>query len=510
MKKNCWEYKGCGRGPGGGKSCSAGSTTACDGINSGRNAGRICWSIAGTLSGAPSDCRFAQGQITCLDCDFYQLVAQEEGGAFQHVLLGREAASREELQKKLFEVQRLLHIGYKLLMDVDLDEVLKNIVAEACSVMNAERGTVYIIDEASHSLRSRVIKSAELSEVIVPIDDTSIAGYVANNGTTVNIKDAYEDLSAVSHKIRFNRAFDQASGFRTRSVLAVPIRVGGGLTGVIQVLNKRDGAFTPEDEWFLCRFATEAGLALNHARLFDDIRTLKELDKMKSEFVDMFTHELKSPLATIQTTLDILLRPDVKLTEEKRREFIARMRDRTARLGELIKDLMELSKIKRGAALGDVAPRSVRDVLGKVTNGLRTAAEHKRIALDVSLPDADPLVRADEQTLRLIISNLIGNAIKYSPEGRPVGVRLAARPSEVLVSVADRGIGIPEAEQDKLFGEFFRASNAKRSGIEGTGLGLAGVKQLVERFGGDIWFKSKENEGTTFFVRFPRAAPPGD
>ena len=101
MKPNCWEYKLCGREPGGDKAvdlgaCSAAANIACDGINSGKNAGRICWSIAGTLSGAPVECCFAENQLTCLDCDFYQKVEDEEGTAFHPLRLGREAASREE------------------------------------------------------------------------------------------------------------------------------------------------------------------------------------------------------------------------------------------------------------------------------------------------------------------------------------------------------------------------------------------------------------------------------
>ena len=341
MKANCWEYKHCGREEGGANAsergpCRASTHAACDGINTGANAGRICWSIAGTLSGGTAECCFAEEQLTCLDCDFYQKVEEEEGGAFHHLLLGRETVSPEELQEKLFEMQRLLHVGHKLLADVDLNEVLRTLVEEACRVVDAERGTVYTIDEATHSLRSKVIRADELSEVVVPIDETSIAGFVASNRVTVNIADAYEDLRHISPTLRFNRSFDEESGYRTRSVLAVPIHAGSRLVGVLQVLNKKGGAFSPENEWFLCRFATEAGLALHNARLFDDIRSLKELDRLKSEFADMLTHELKSPLAAIRMTLDVLLRPGMDVSEEKKHDFLLRIKDRTAKLADLI------------------------------------------------------------------------------------------------------------------------------------------------------------------------------
>jgi signal transduction histidine kinase len=162
-----------------------------------------------------------------------------------------------------------------------------------------------------------------------------------------------------------------------------------------------------------------------------------------------------------------------------------------------------LARVKSGQPLGEIGDVDLAAVVSEVAESYREQAEGKKLAMGVSLP-AEAVVRIDRQALQLVVSNLVSNAVKYTAAGR-VDVRLTAEDGWAMLAVADTGMGIPAGDVPKLFREFFRASNARKSKISGTGVGLAGIKSIVERFDGRLAVDSIEGAGSTFTVRLPLA-----
>ncbi|MBD3308513.1 hypothetical protein GF339_18955, partial [candidate division KSB3 bacterium] len=246
------------------------------------------------------------------------------------------------------------------------------------------------------------------------------------------------------------------------------------------------------------------GYVLYHARLLDDLATLKRLEQEKATFMRIMVHELKAPVTAAKMMSDLLAssQGEMQIENQKLAAMPHKISNRMAQLLELIKDMLELAKVKSGDPLGDIA---VLNLVVETKMGCQPfldQAEEKGLSLEIACAENSLPVRFDSQGYHLILSNLVSNAIKYTQTGF-VKVSLFRQQDWAVLEVTDSGIGIPEADMSRLFQEFFRASNAKRQKIQGTGVGLAGVKHIVERFGGELALSSHENEGSTFTVRLP-------
>jgi two-component system sensor histidine kinase/response regulator len=227
---------------------------------------------------------------------------------------------------------------------------------------------------------------------------------------------------------------------------------------------------------------------------------MEQLDQRKSEFMVMVAHELRSPIGGAQSLLRTLVRGLAGELNEKQKEILGRVEVRLDGLMELVNDLLSLAASKTLEADKPLESVSLFPLLRGLMDRISVEANSKQISLSLKVPETNLSVRATEDGLERVFTNLIGNAIKYTPSGGHVEITVTDYPEIVQIAVADTGIGIPPADLPHLFEEFFRAKNARRSGITGTGLGLSIVKQLVERFGGKIEGHSVEGEGTTFTV----------
>jgi signal transduction histidine kinase len=227
---------------------------------------------------------------------------------------------------------------------------------------------------------------------------------------------------------------------------------------------------------------------------------LQRWEEQKAEFMRAMVHELRSPAAASKSLVAALRyknRENLDLAA-----ILVRVEERMDQLLGLVEDILYLSKIKTGQPLGEVI---ICDLAAETRFNCKThldEAEAKGLKMTIDLPESPIYVRIDRQGYRLILSNLISNAIKYTPAG---SVQVALRQAEcyAVLEVRDTGIGIPKDDIPKLFEEFFRASNARRNQIQGTGVGLAAVKSLVERLGGGLEVASEENIGSRFTVRLP-------
>jgi signal transduction histidine kinase len=228
-----------------------------------------------------------------------------------------------------------------------------------------------------------------------------------------------------------------------------------------------------------------------------------DFDKAKSRFIALLTHQIVSPLATAYTCVSTLRKLAPKLSSQDRESLMQGALDRVVGVQELAKKLLDLAAIQEGRALADCKPVDILEAVRKAVESHADAARAKDIPLLVELPAAASRISADPAGLGIIFGNLLENAIQYSEPGSQVIVSGRAEQGRFLASVRDHGPGIPDQDLPRIFDEFFRGPGAVRTGIAGSGLGLAFVKALVARYGGSICVESQPGRGSTFTVSFP-------
>jgi PAS domain S-box-containing protein len=237
---------------------------------------------------------------------------------------------------------------------------------------------------------------------------------------------------------------------------------------------------------------------------FRDLTEDRALEQMRSDLVATVSHELRTPLAAIYGAAVTVRRPDLDVGDETRDRLLEIVEHESGRLAEIVNDLLLASHLDSGRlqlAIVTVDPKAI------TTSVVEAARTHlpEGITLDLAAPKKLPAVRADEQQLRQVLVNLVENAVKYSPDGGPVNVRLEREADHVLWTVSDRGLGIPAGERRRVFEKFYRLDPHMTRGIGGTGLGLYICRELVHRLDGRIWVDSNNGKGSSFFVMIPIA-----
>ncbi len=230
---------------------------------------------------------------------------------------------------------------------------------------------------------------------------------------------------------------------------------------------------------------------------------LEVLDKAKSDFVSLASHQLRTPLTSIKWYTESLLDPNFNLSKEKQKHYLQQLYASNERMIELVNALLNVSRIDFDKLPSEADEVVLKDVLEQVINDLSARIRQKSIVLDTKLDKNLTPIFIDRSWIRVILQDLISNAIKYSASNQHVDVVIEQLPKQVLIKVKDNGFGIPKAQQGKIFTKFFRADNARQHGSEGSGLGMYITKAMVDRAGGTIWFESNENKGTTFYVKLP-------
>jgi len=237
-----------------------------------------------------------------------------------------------------------------------------------------------------------------------------------------------------------------------------------------------------------------------------DVTREKIIERLKTEFVSIAAHQLRTPLSAVKWTLKMILDGDLGEVSKEQREFLSKTYISNERMIRLINDLLNITRIEEGRFLYNVQKQNIMEVAEKVIASSKEEAQRRGIHFEFKKPRKKiPEVKIDSEKISLVFQNLLDNAIHYTKTGGQVKVSIdyLKEKDRIIISVKDTGIGIPDDQQKRVFSRFFRGANAIKTETEGTGLGLFIAKNIVEAHNGKVWFESKENKGSTFHFSLP-------
>ncbi|MGQ9584575.1 MAG: ATP-binding protein [Anaerolineae bacterium] len=331
----------------------------------------------------------------------------------------------------------------------------------------------------------------------------ALLGKAFLRGEVLPQESQWQVLSAQAHQGYFRpllESLDMASAILT------PLTVKEGALGILIVGWAPELArFGPGHPEFLAVLGAQAAIAMDNARLFGDIqrayRELQALDHLKSEFINVAAHELRTPIAILMGYASLL----EEEAPEELKEPLAIMARNAERLSSLVTNLLDLERLQTGATLVSVEPVSLAEVVRDVVADFRPLAESKQVSLETSLQEAMPSVQTDRQKLELVIANLVSNAVKFTPSGGKVLVRATMGDGDqgLVIQVEDTGVGIPAAELDKIFEPFYQTEASLTRKHEGMGLGLSIVRGMMNLLGGKVSVKSEVGRGSIFTIALP-------
>jgi signal transduction histidine kinase len=384
----------------------------------------------------------------------------------------------------------------------DLKSVLQTLVESAARLCDADKANVTRqIDGMFYRAEFYGFSSEFMDRVkSIPIkpERGNVSGRALLEGRTVHIPDVLADP-----EYTFSEA-QELGGVRTG--LGVPMLREGVPIGVLALARSQVRPFTDKQIDMVSTFADQAAIAIENARLFEEIqdksRQLEIASQHKSRFLANMSHELRTPLNAILGYTELVLDDIYGEPPEKMRAVLERVQSNGKHLLALINDVLDLSKIEAGQLTLSLADYSITDMVNGVIGAVEPLATGKKLALKSELPPNLPAARGDERRIAQVLLNLVGNAIKFTDVGE-VAVRASASNGSYTIAVCDTGPGVPEADQAKIFGEFLQADSTVTKKKGGTGLGLSISKRIIELHGGSIGVESRLGHGSTFSITLP-------
>ncbi|MBC7249552.1 MAG: GAF domain-containing sensor histidine kinase [Anaerolineae bacterium] len=413
-----------------------------------------------------------------------------------------EQALRERIagmERRIASLERLVRVSLILNSTLSLEPLLQTIIEVITELTETEDCSILLFDEKTGELRfraARKMRQEELENISVPIDN-SIAGWIFRNNKPLLIRDAQNDD-------RFYQGVDRKLDFQTRSIIGVPLQVRGRAIGVLEAINKRGGREMGwEDVHVMTTLAAQAAIAIENARLMEELRKayekLHELDRLKSDFISIAAHELRTPLSLILGYASFL-RGSATGQASEQLDIVLQS---AMRLNSLIGDMVNLRHIETGEAQLELEVFSLNDLVRNCIQEFLSLACAKQQTVGLNLPSPPLMIEADRQKLHLVLGNLLSNAVKFTPSGGRIEVLACEHDGQAWVAVRDTGIGIPRKELDRVFDRFYQVEPSLSRRYEGMGLGLSIAKGMVELHGGRIWVESEVGKGSTFIFCLP-------
>jgi signal transduction histidine kinase len=399
-------------------------------------------------------------------------------------------------------LERLVDFNCCLCSSLDLEPFLHSLIAAASELTGSEAASILEPDEDEEQFRFLALPwfhREALKTVKVPLKQ-SVAGWVFENGESLIVMDAAAEP-------RHFKGVDRLSAFVTHSILAVPISYQGQKLGVMEVINKIGGDhYTEEDKSVLENLACQAAVAIQNTHLMNRVQqteeAMAELNRMKSDFIGIASHELRSPLGLILGHATFL-RESISPELQPQLDTIIR---NSFRMKEIIDSIARMDDVQRGVADMRARPVAIREVIAEVMDSFRPEAAAKHISLMADPGPEDLLVQGDAFKISIALSNLVQNALIFSNPDGHVLISAEQIPGYVKVSVTDDGIGIPVKDLPHIFERFYQVEAHLNRKHGGMGLGLSVAKVMIEMHGGRIWVESLENKGSNFTFILPISA----
>ncbi len=402
--------------------------------------------------------------------------------------------SRESLERKLFNLTAAYNISRETSGSSGLENVLNILVDRIAQVLSVEIISLMLIGKNKSELLMKFAKGLDkeiVGKAKVKLGE-GISGWVAQTGEPLLVRDINKDSRFVKRNKKYT----------TDSLLSAPLKIEDKVIGVINVNNKTSKeVFNEEDLETLKTIADLTAVTIANASLKEDAR---ELDKLRSDFIANVSHELRTPLAALKESVGIVLEEIAGSITDKQRRLLKLATNNVDRLGRLIDDLLDFSK-------AEAEVRQMRRTLFNIVETAEAAittltplAKQKGVEIKSSFLHKKIEIWGDEDKLTQVFTNFIDNAIKYNRQKGRVTVNLEDIDREVIISVSDTGVGIPEGDLDKIFDRFRRIESDFKEKAKGSGLGLWITREIVEKHGGRISVESQVGKGTKFTVTLPK------
>ncbi len=443
--------------------------------------------------------RQQEGQFTSQDSDLLLSFASQAAMAIENARLF--TTTDQALQARLLELTTLQYIDRQLNTSLDYSAVMGQTLEWSLHLTGATTGAVAALHEGEEGgpglqfLAQRGYDEASLApymgDRLWPLSQ-GLVGYTAGIGETTLVT----DLAADPHYRGI------APGMEAQ--LTVPIRREERVIGVIALESADPASFTEEHVEFVERLADHAAIAIDNARLYEQAQ---RANAAKTEFISFVSHELKQPMTSIKGYADLLIKGVGGTLNEQQAMFVNVVRNNVDRMDRMVQDLLDVSRIEAGRLKLDMGPVSPETITREAIQGYEQAFTEKHQALQVTIDNDLPQVVGDRGRLIQVLTNLISNANKYTPEGGNVAVRAIASTCGqdrcVRWEVSDDGIGMTDAEMAQLFTKYFRSKSSAVRAVQGTGLGLVITRSIIEMHGGELHVDSLYGEGTTFSFALP-------
>lgn len=406
-----------------------------------------------------------------------------------------------ELQEMVARLSRLVENSVTLNSTLDLDRLLQLIIDSAAELLDSDGASILLVDENTQDLyfaASTGSEPEELKKINVPLEG-SIAGTVYREERPIIIHDVEQDP-------RHYREVGEKIKLQTRSLIGVPLRIQDRITGVLEAINKKEGAFDETDAEILADIAAQAAVAIHNARLVDALQKaydeLGKVEKLKSDFIAIASHELRTPLSVILGYAGILREE----TGEGTSGHAEAVLQSAMQMRSLIEDMTNMNMLRIGSAEMAFARTPLQSVMQEAFEEVVGLIEAKGQSIALTLPDQELFAMVDAPKLTMALTNLLNNAMRFTPAEGKIFVELQRRGSEAWISVQDDGIGIPQDQISRIFDQFYQVESHMTRSHGGLGLGLAIVRAVVEAHQGRVWAESGgEDAGAKFTVALPLA-----
>jgi signal transduction histidine kinase len=404
-----------------------------------------------------------------------------------------------DLEGRHEQLLRLVELSVTLNSTLDLEALLQFITATATELLNCEAASILLYDEKNPRLYFAAATGsdpAQLAKIPVPIEN-SLAGTIFRTNRHILLNDVERDprhYSMVSDHIKF----------KVKTLLGVPMPIRDRTVGVLEAINKRNGVFDESDATLLSVIAAHAAIAINNARLLratqQALEKVQEANQLKSNFLSLASHELRTPLGII-IGYSTFLKEDA---QGELSDHANQVLNAARQMRSILDEMNNLAMLKSDEMVLKQQKVAMEDILAYACERIKDIASTRKQKLVYAVPEEPFIVNVDIEKTALAFGNILGNAIRFSPEGSDITIGLMKDGNQVLSWVQDHGIGIPADKLQKIFEEFYQIEppNTRRYG--GLGIGLTIAKGLIEAQGGRIWAESEgAGAGSTFKVLLP-------